>query len=171
MSEWLVPVVLAGVLLFGKARGVRVFDEFVEGAKEGLHLTYRLLPYLVAMLTSVEMFKRSGALEALSRLVWPVLEVLRVPSEILPLMIIRPISGGAASAMVLSILRTHGPDSIVGRMASVMQGSSDTTFYVLTLYFGSVNITRTRYALAVCLVGDLIGFVCAILLTHWFFGS
>ncbi|MGB9867720.1 MAG: spore maturation protein [Bacillota bacterium] len=170
MTEWLVPAVLVTVLVFGKARGVRVFDEFVEGAREGLKLTYKLLPYLVAMLSSVEMFKRSGALEAVGQMLFPALNKLGVPPEILPLMIIRPISGGAASAIVLNVLREKGPDSLVGRMASVMQGSSDTTFYVLSLYFGSVNVTKTRHALWICLIGDVVGFACAILLTHWFFG-
>ncbi|HHV78361.1 MAG TPA: spore maturation protein [Firmicutes bacterium] len=170
MGDWLVPTVIAGVMVFAKLRGVKVYEEFIEGAREGLHLTYRLLPYLVGMLTAVEMFKKSGALEALGKALAPLLGILRIPPEILALMVIRPVSGGAAAAMVLNILRTYGPDSTVGRMASIMQGSSDTTFYVLSLYFGSVNITKTRHALWVCLIGDMVGFASAILLTYLFFG-
>lgn len=171
MGDWLVPAVIAGVLVFARIRGVKVYEEFIEGAKEGLLLTYRLLPYLVGMLTAVEMFKKSGALEALGKALSPLLTLLRIPPDILALMVIRPVSGGAAAAMVLSILRAYGPDSTVGRMASIMQGSSDTTFYVLTMYFGSVNVSRTRYAFLVCIIGDIIGFACAIALAHLFFGG
>lgn len=168
--EWLVPILVAIVLVAGFVRRVPVYDTFVEGAEEGIQLVLRILPYLVGIFIAIHLFRASGALESFTRAVEPFLLALGLPPPIVPLVLIRPISGGAAMGLILDILRTYGPDSYVGRLASVMQGSSDTTFYVLSLYFGSVRIRRIGRAMVICLIGDLAAFVAALLFTAIFFG-
>ena len=166
-AGWLVPVFVAVVLLHGLWRRVDLLTEFVEGAREGLKLALNLFPYLLAIYVAVAAFRSSGALEVLSRTLLPLLRPLGVPADILPLLLVRPLSGAASSGLVLTLLHQHGPDSFIGRLVSTIQGSSETTLYVLTVYLGSVGVRRSRYALPLCLSVDAIGYVAAIAVAGW----
>jgi spore maturation protein B len=170
VSLWAVPAMLALIPLWGAIRGVKVYDAFIAGAEEGLQVAVRIIPFLVGMMVALSIFRASGAMELLAGAISPVTARLGFPPAILPLMIVRPLSGAGALAVTADLLKTHHPDSYLGRLASIMQGSTDTTFYVLTVYFGSVGIRRTRYAPAVGLVADLVGFLAALYTCNWFFG-
>lgn len=169
LSGWIVPLLILTSLGLAFLRRVDIFAEFVEGAAEGLKLAARILPYLITVWTAVGLFDRSGALSAFVGLVAPLLHALRVPAPVVPLFLIRPLSGAAATGIVAHLLSTYGPDSYIGRLASVVQASSETTLYVLTVYFGAVGIRRTLYALPACLIGDVVGFAAAVLAVHLFF--
>lgn len=169
ISIWAIPAMLVLIPVWGSFRGVKVYETFVEGAEEGLEIAIKIIPYLVGMLVALAIFRESGAMDLLSGLLAPLTKPLGFPSEILPLMIVRPLSGSGAMAVVTDLLKLHGPDSFIGQLASVLMGSTDTTFYVLTVYFGSVGIRRTRYAAAVGLIADLAGFVVGLLACNWFF--
>lgn len=169
VSLWAVPGMLALIPLWGAIRKVKVYDTFIEGAEEGLQVAVKIIPFLVGMMVALSIFRASGAMDLLARAMDPVTSRLGFPTEILPLMIVRPLSGSGALAVTADLLKTHHPDSFVGRLASIMQGSTDTTFYVLTVYFGSVGIRRTRYAAAVGLLADIAGFLAALYVCNWFF--
>jgi len=154
----LVPFLLCGVALYGMARRVDVFGALVQGAGEGLNTLLRIAPALVGLLTAVYMLRASGALELAAQALEPLLERVGLPPELLPLMLVRPISGSAALGVGAELIATHGPDSMLGRMAAVMLGSTETTFYTIAVYFGAVGITRTRYAVPAALCADLVGF-------------
>jgi spore maturation protein B len=166
VSSWLVPLFILVALGAGLYRRVDLFGEFVAGAAQGLRLSLRILPYLIGVWTAVSLFDRSGALGLFVRLLAPALRVVSVPAPLVPLFLIRPLSGAAATALVAHLLTTYGPDSEVGRIASVVQASSETTLYVLTVY--AVGVRRTRHALPACLVGDVAGFAAAVLAAHLF---
>lgn len=168
-AAWLIPVFIFVVIVFALFRRVNIFDCFIEGAKEGFPMAIRLIPFLVGMMVAIGLFRDSGAMELLARLLHPVLGAFNVPVEILPLGLMRPISGSGALAITTELLNTHGPDSFIGRLASTMQGSTDTTLFVLTVYFGAVGIRRTRHALPVGLLADLGGFIAAIVTCLIFF--
>jgi spore maturation protein B len=169
ISTWTIPAMLALIPLWGYIRRVNVYDTFIEGAEEGLQVAVKIIPYLVAMMVALAVFRASGAMDLLARSINPVTSRLGFPSEILPLMIVRPMSGAGALAVTADLLKTHHPDSYIGRLASIMQGSTDTTFYVLTVYFGAVGIRKTRYAAAVGLTADVVGFLVALWACNWFF--
>jgi spore maturation protein SpmB len=155
--------------MYGLARKVRVYESLVEGAKEGFRVAVRIIPYLVAILVAVAMFRASGAMELVKDTVGRVTSFLGMPAEVLPMAIIRPLSGNGAFGYMGSIFNEYGPDSFVGQMVSVMQGSTETTLYVLAVYFGAVQVYRVRHALAAGLSADLAGIVAAVALTHLFF--
>ncbi len=169
ISNWIVPVLILLVLLFGYLRGVKVFEAFVEGAKEGLGMSVRLLPFLVGMMVAIGLFRESGALEALTLVFNPILRFTGIPVDVLPLALMRPLSGSGALAIAVEMMNTFGPDSLLGRMAATMQGSTDTTLFVLTVYFGSVGIQKTRHALVAGLLGDLAGLLAAIFICRMVF--
>lgn len=169
ISLWAIPAMLALIPLWGAIRRVKVYDTFIEGAEEGLQVAVRIIPFLVAMMVALSIFRASGAMELLARAISPLTARLGFPTEVLPLMIVRPLSGAGALAVTADLLKTHHPDSYIGRLASIMQGSTDTTFYVLTVYFGSVGIRKTRYAAAVGLAADVVGFLAALWACNWFF--
>ena len=154
LSRWAIPVVLLLVPLIAFLRGVKVFETFVEGAEQGFKTAIKTIPFLVGMLVAISIFRASGSMELLIGFLSPVLDKVGIPSEILPHAVMRPLSGGAALGIATDIIKNHGPDSFIGRLVSTMQGSSDTTFYVLTLYFGSVGIKKYRYAIISGLVAD-----------------
>jgi len=162
LSVWIIPLVLLIVPLAGYVRRVRVYEAFVEGAAEGFQTTIRIMPFLVAMMVAVSIFRASGALDDSVNYLQPLLLFLGVPPELVPLAVMRPLSGTGALGLTTEILNTQGPDSLVGRIASTVLGSTDTTFYVLTVYFGAVGISKPRYSVAVGLIGDLVGFFGAV---------
>lgn len=169
LLEIAIPLLLLFIALHALSKGVDFYGAFLVGAKEGLLLISQIIPPLIALLTAISMVRASGALDALATFMTPLLSALGLPSELLPLMLIRPLSGSGALAVAADLLETHGPDSQIGRMASVMLGSTETTFYVLAVYFGATSITKTRYALPVALCADLTGFLMAVWSVRFFF--
>ncbi len=156
LSAYAVPVIFLLILGFGIYKEVKVYDVFIEGAREGLTTVFRIIPTLVGLMVAVGVFKASGALELLVRLLTPAAALLGIPAETMPLALMRPVSGSASLAMVTEIIRTYGPDSLIGRTASTMMGSTETIFYTLTVYFGSVGIKNIRYTLLAALIADLV---------------
>ena len=159
MTQLLVPCVLAGTALYGTLRRVDVYGALVQGAGQGLETLTRIAPALICLLTAVSMVRASGLLQALASWLSPVLGRLGLPPELLPLMLVRPISGSAALGVGADLINTYGPDSVLGRMAAVMLGSTETTFYTIAVYFSAAGITRTRYALPAALCADAAGFL------------
>lgn len=159
MTQLLVPCVLAGTALYGTLRRVDVYGALVQGAGQGLETLTRIAPALICLLTAVSMVRASGLLQALASWLSPVMERLGLPPELLPLMLVRPISGSAALGVGADLINTYGPDSDLGRMAAVMLGSTETTFYTIAVYFSAAGITRTRYALPAALCADAAGFL------------
>src|ERR1043166_7048098 len=149
-SSWVLIALLVGIPLYGWGKGVKVYEAFVEGAKEGFQVAVRIIPFLVAILAAVGAFRAAGAMDALGRVLGPITVPLGLPAEGLPMAIVRPLSGGGSLGILGSILAAPGlgPDSYAGRLASVLQGSTETTFYVLSVYCGAAGIVRYRHALA-----------------------
>ena len=169
--ELTVPLLLAGAALLGLWRRVDVYDALLTGAGDGLGVLLRIVPALIALLTAVWMLRASGALELLAGLLAPALERLGIPPETVALLLVRPVSGSAALGVGADLIRTYGPDSAVGRTAAVMLGSTETTFYTIAVYFGSVGISRTRYAIPAALCADLTGFLAAAWAVRLCFGG
>ncbi len=169
MSDYVVPVVLAGAALYALARRADVYAALTDGAAEGLKTVWRIFPSLVALLTAVYMFRASGALDSLTALCAPALKLLGVPPETAGIMLVRPISGSAALAVAGEVMAAHGPDSTVGRTAAVMLGCSETTFYTVAVYFGAARIRRTRHTIPAALIADLTGFLAAAWTVRLFF--
>ncbi|MGD6853467.1 spore maturation protein [Bacillus infantis] len=170
ISLWFIPVLIGFILLYGTYKKVPTYESFVDGGKEGIKIAVSIIPFLVGMLVAITVFRASGALEFLMGFIRPAMEAIGVPPEIAPLAIIRPISGTAALGMTSDLIAAHGPDSFIGRLASTLQGSTDTTFYVLTVYFGAVGIKKMGDALKVGLLADLVGFIAAIAVVMLVFG-
>ncbi|MBS4191084.1 spore maturation protein [Bacillus sp. FJAT-49705] len=170
ISLWFIPVLIGFILIYGTFKRIPTYESFVEGGKEGIKIAVSIIPFLVGMLVAISVFRASGALEYLTELIRPALEAIGVPPEIFPLSLIRPISGSAALGMTTDLIATYGPDSFIGRLASVLQGSTDTTFYVLTVYFGAVGIRKMGDALKVGLLADLVGIIAAIVVVTFIFG-
>ncbi|MCI8501861.1 MAG: spore maturation protein [Oscillospiraceae bacterium] len=156
---FVIPTVLLGIILFGLIKKVNVYEAFLEGAKEGAITTFQIMPAIIAILTAIGMLKASGALAALVQLFEPVCQLIGFPAELTPLAIIRPISGSGSLAVLEQVLRDYGPDSLIGRVASVMQGSTETTFYTIAVYYGAAQITKARYTLPCALAADFAGMV------------
>ena len=157
----LVPIIMAGVALYGMSRKVDVYSALVQGAGEGLGTLARIVPSLIALLSAVYMLRASGALELAAQLLAPALNRLGIPAETVALLLVRPVSGSAALGVGSELMAAHGPDSYIGRVAAVMLGSTETTFYTIAVYFGAVGITKTRYAVPAALCADLAGFMAA----------
>lgn len=161
-----IPVLIVLVVVVGAARGVKVYEVFVEGAKEGFETAVRIIPYLVAVLVAVGMVRAAGLLDLLARGLAPVLSLVGVPAETLPMVLVRPLSGSGADGVMVELMKTHGADSLPATTAAVMSGAADTTFYILAVYFGSVGIERIRHALWAGLLGDLAGLLAAAWITQ-----
>ncbi len=170
LSAWAVPLLVAGIPAWALTRKVKVYPVFVEGAKEGFQVAVRIIPPLVAVVVALGMLRASGALDGLAELLAPLTGRLGVPASVLPMVVVRPLSGGAALGVVADVLRAEGPDSHAGRLVSVMAGSTETTFYVLAVYFGAVGVTRYRQALPAALLADLAGFAASVAAVRWLFG-
>ena len=169
VSLYAIPVVILVICTYGVLKKVKVYEVFTEGAKEGFYTGVRIIPFLVAMLVAIGVFRASGAMGYLAGLLAPVTELIGMPAEVLPMEIMRPLSGGGANGIMNELFKAHGPDSLIGRMAAVMSGATDTTFYVLAVYFGAVSINKTRHALPSGLLADLAGILAAVFVTHLVF--
>ena len=170
ISFFVIPLMLVGFPLYGLYKRVPVYESFVEGAKEGFQVAVRIIPYLVAILFAVAMFRASGAMDALARFLSPVLEPLGLPAEVLPMAIIRPLTGSGSAAIVVEMINRYGEDSIYVKMAAVMFGSSETTFYVIAVYFGAINIRKTRHAVPAGLIADVAAMFFAVWSVRLLFG-
>jgi spore maturation protein SpmA len=168
-SEWLLPVLMCAIVLFGFARKVRVYESLITGAKEGFEIAVMIIPFLVAILVGIGMFRASGAMEILITGIRYVTDPIGFPAEALPMALIRPLSGSGALAVMTDTMKTYGPDSFIGFLVSIMNGSMETTFYVLAVYFGSVGVRATRHTLLPCLVADLVGITASVIWAHVFF--
>ena len=169
VSKWAIPFLLLIIPLYGFFKKVPVYEAFVEGAEEGFTTAIRIIPFLVGMLVAISVFRASGAMDALVFLIRPVMVALGAPPDVLPLAIMRPLSGSGALGLATELMKVYGPDSMIGRMASVMQGTTDTTFFVLTVYFGSVGIKRFKYAVVTGLSADITGLLASIYICNVLF--
>ena len=169
MTALLVPALLAAAALWAALRGVDVYAAMCDGARDGLRVVKEILPPLVVLLTAVTMLRASGALDALAAWLSPALRALGIPPECAPLLFLRPFSGSGALAVGSELMERFGPDSAVGRTAAVMLGSTETTFYVVGVYFGAAGIKKTRHAIPAAIAADLVGFVTAAAAVRWFF--
>lgn len=169
VSQWIIPLLLLVIPLWAWWQRVSIYDCFVEGAAEGIKTAIRIFPYILGMLVAIGIFRSSGALEAMVVALSPVLDWIGFPAEVLPLAMIRPLSGSGALGVTAELINTYGPDSFIGHLASMMQGSTDTTFYILAVYFGAVGIKKYRHAVWVGLTADCAGFLAAIFMCHLFF--
>ncbi|WP_303857955.1 spore maturation protein [Aminicella lysinilytica] len=170
ISTWAIPVVIAAVSLYAIIKKVPVYSEFTEGAKDGFTTAVMIIPYLVAMLCAIGMFRASGAMDWLCAALDPVTSLIGLPGEVLPMGIMRSFSGGGAEGMLVDLLKQYGTQSQIGRIASVALGSTETTFYVVAVYFGSVGVANSRQAIAAGLLGDLASLVASTLIVNamWF---
>jgi spore maturation protein B len=169
ISRWAIPVLLVGIPLVGIIRKVKVYDVFIEGAKEGFEVAIRIIPFLVGILVAIGMFRGSGAMDLLMAGLRPLVAFTGFPAELVPLAILRSLTGSGSLAFTTDLIKTHGADSLIARMAATMYGSSETTFYVLAVYFGSVGVRRTRHAVPVALIGDLVAAIAAVAVCAWMF--
>lgn len=169
LSSAVMPCLFCIIIGYGFWRKVDIFDAFLSGAKSGLSTTVNILPALVGLLAAISMFRASGALTFLTTCLSPITSRLGLPEEILPLALLRPVSGSGALAVVQDILTENGPDSLVGRIASVIMGSTETTFYTLAVYYGSVGIKRSRYTVPAALSADITGILAGVFLCRMFF--
>ncbi|MFC4103771.1 spore maturation protein [Paenibacillus xanthanilyticus] len=170
ISAWTIPFMIVFIPLYAAFRKVPVYESFLDGAKDGFGTAVNIIPHLVGMMVAISMFRASGAMDLLIALIRPLFDQMGIPSEVLPLGLLRPITGAGSLAFTTELIKTHGPDSMIGRIASTIQGSTDTTLYVLTVYFGAVGIRKSRYALKVGLFSDVIGFLAAIFICLYIFG-
>jgi len=170
LTSLVIPLLLAGTASFALGKKVDVYAALTKGAEEGLGVLLRIIPALVGLLTAVAMFRASGAMEYLSQLFAPLLVRLGIPPEVTPLMLIRPLSGSGALAVGSELMHTYGADSYIGRVAAVMLGSTETTFYTIAVYFGSAGIQKTRHTVPAALTADLVGFFASALAVRLLFG-
>jgi spore maturation protein B len=170
LSVFVVPLILVGFPLVGLYKRVPVYESFVEGAKEGFQVAVRIIPYLVAILFAIAMFRASGAMDFLARALAPVLGLIGFPPEVLPMAIIRPLTGSGSAGIVVDMIKQYGEDSILVKMAAVMFGSTETTFYVIAVYFGAVNIKKTRHAVPVGLIADGAAMIIAVWVVRLLYG-
>ncbi|MGZ4808439.1 MAG: spore maturation protein [Thermoanaerobaculia bacterium] len=169
ISLWAFPVLLVGIPLVGMIRKVKVYDVFIEGAKEGFQVAVRIIPFLVGILVAIGMFRASGAMDLLTDALRPAMNAIGFPAELFPLAVLRPLSGSGSLALTTDIVKRYGPDSLFGRTAGTMYGSSETLFYVLAVYFGAVGVKRTRHAIPSALIGDVVAALVAVAICAWLF--
>jgi spore maturation protein B len=169
ISIWAIPVFLVGIPLYGAARGVKVYESFIEGAKEGFQVGVRIIPYLVAILVAVGMLRGAGGIDLLANWLDPMLVRVGIPAEILPLGIMRALSGSGSLGIVTELVKAHGPDSFIARLAASIYGSTETTFYVLAVYFGAVGIKKPRHAVLAGLFADVVSFIAAVVVCRLVF--
>jgi spore maturation protein B len=165
-----IPLLLLVFLGWGVFKKVKVYEVFVEGAKEGFTIAVRIIPYLVAMLCAIGIFRASGGMDLLTTILAPITSLIGMPPEALPMALMRPLSGSGSLGIMTELMKVHGPDSFIGILVSTMYGSSETTFYVLAVYFGSVNIKNTRHAVPAGIIADVAGMLSAVWIVRILFG-
>ena len=169
VSSFVVPFISFIVLIYGIKNKVNVYDSFLEGAKSSFEIIFNIFPSILAMILGINIFINSGLINVIFEVLRPIFNAIKVPVEIIPIALMRPISGSSALAILNNVLSSFGPDSLTGRISSIIQGSTDTTFYVISLYFGSVGIKKIKYSLWVGLFADIIGIISSIVVVKIFF--
>ncbi len=169
LSVWAIPILLFLIPLIGILKKVKIYEVFVDGAKEGFQVAVRIIPFLVAILVAIGMFRASGAMELFVQLISPFTNLIGMPAEILPAAIMRPLSGSGALGVITELLKTHGPDSFIGNLASTLYGCTETTFYVIAVYFGAVQVKKIRYAIPAGLTADIVGVLAAVFICRMMF--
>jgi len=169
LSDWSIPFLLFIIPVLAFRKKIKVYETFVDGAKDGFEVAVMIIPYLVAILVAIGMFRASGALEIITGLLAPLTDAMGMPAETVPAALMRPLSGSGTLGIVTELMKTHGPDSFIGRLASTIYGSTETTFYVLAVYFGAINIRKTRHALAAGLIADAVGIGAAVFICRLVF--
>jgi len=170
VSRISIPFMLSVFPLYAALRRVKVYEEFVDGAKEGFDVALRIIPYLVAILVAMGMFRAAGGIDLISRALAPVMEAVGFPSPLLPMVLMRPLSGSGTLGLLAELVKQYGPDSLISRTGGTIFGSTETTFYVLAVYFGSVGVKRTRYALPAGIVADTVGVIASVIVCRLVFG-
>jgi len=168
-SNWIMLSFMVGIPLYGAYKRIDVFDAFIVGAKQGFETIINIIPYLVGMLVAIGMLRASGFFELLSATLAPVLNAIGMPTELLPLALVRPFSGSAATGVMADLIHQHGGDSFIAKTAATLMGSTETTFYVIAVYFGVVNIRRTRHAIPAGILADLAGIIASVFVCRYFF--
>ncbi|MCF7833270.1 MAG: spore maturation protein [Candidatus Marinimicrobia bacterium] len=170
ISVLAIPLIIVFIPLYGYAKGVKVYEEFTEGAKEGFQVALRIIPFLVAIFLAISVFRASGAMDILTWIISPITSKIGMPGEVVPMALMRPLSGSGALGIMSELIKTNGADSFIGRLASTMMGSTETTFYIIAVYFGSINVKQTRHALPAALLADLAGIIASVVVCHAVFG-
>lgn len=166
LSVSIIPAIMSIILIHGYIKGVSLYDAFVEGAKEGFNASLKIMPYLIAIFIAIGIFKRSGAMNVLVNIIGPVARVIGVPKEVIPLALMRPISGSGSLAVVKEIITEYGPDSFIGRVASTMMGSAETIFYTMAVYFGIVGVKDSRHTLPAALLSHLASIIASVFICN-----
>lgn len=169
ISFLLIPIMVLGIIIYGYYKKVDLYSSFIDGAKEGIQSAISIFPFTISMVFAVNIFLHSGVLDYIFSFLRPILSP-SIPLNIFPMALLRPISGSASMVIMTDIFASYGPDSFIGRLASTLQGSTDTTMYVITLYFGSIGVKKIRYALKAGLFADLVGISMSFIITYIFFG-
>ncbi|WP_124996877.1 spore maturation protein [Clostridium tagluense] len=169
LLKGIIPIIIGFVVIYGVIKKVKVYECFVEGAKEGISICLRIFPYLLAMIIAVNVFRASGALDFFIYLVKPVVVLIGLPPEVVPLVLIKPLSGSGALGVFTDIIKQYGADSYIGRVSSIIMGSTETIFYTLTVYFGAVNIKKIRHTLFAAILADITAIIMAVNLAKFFF--
>jgi spore maturation protein B len=169
LSNWLLLSFMVGIPFYGWLKRINVFDAFVRGAKQGFETVVQIMPFLIGMMVAIGMLRASGFFELMYKLLAPALTAIGMPADLLPLALVRPFSGSAATGVMAELIHQHGGDSFVAKSAATLMGSTETTFYVIAVYFGSVGIQRTRYAIPAGLLADFTGVVATVLICRYLF--
>lgn len=169
ISNLIIPFIVIYIIIYGYIKKIDIYDTFIIGVKESFSMIKNLFPTFIAMILAINIFTNSGFLDFILTLLNPLINILSIPKEIIPLALIRPISSSASLAYLNKIFSIYGPDSFLGILGSVLQGCTDTTFYIISLYFGSIGIKKTGYSLKVCLLADLIGIISSIIIVNLIF--
>lgn len=169
ISALSIPLMIITIILYGALKKINVYDAFTEGAKDGIENTFSIIPPLVGLMVAISAFRASGTLELLEKVFQPILSFIKMPKELLPLSLLRPISGSGSLAIVADIFKNFGCDSFIGRCASIMMGSTETTFYTLSVYFGAVKIKNTRHTAKAALTADISALLICVFIARMFF--
>jgi len=169
VSKWAIPFLLFVIPMLAFTKKIQVYEVFVDGAKEGFDVAIKIIPYLVAILFAIGMFRASGAMDFFVKILSPVTTLIGMPAEILPAALMRPLSGSGALGIITELIKAHGPDSFIGRLASTIYGCTETTFYVIAVYFGAVQVKKTRYAIPAGLIADAAGVLAAVFICRIIF--
>jgi len=170
LSNWMFLAFIVGIPVYAALKKVNVFDAFIVGAKQGFTTSVSIIPYLIAMMVAIGMLRASGFFDLIDKLLMPVMNLIGMPTQVLPLALIRPFSGSASTGVMAELIHKYGGDSLIAKTAATMMGSTETTFYVIAVYFGSVGIRRTRHAIPAGLLADLAGILASVFICRYLFG-
>ena len=167
----IIPLFIVIVITYASFKRINVYDNFISGAQEGIQTVFRILPYIIGMLFAINIFRASGALDLLNNTLYPIFNLLGIPKELTPLALLRPFSGSASLSLLADIYKQYGTDSLIGRIASTMMGSTETIFYTVALYYGSIQIKKTKYTIPAALLSSLAGIIAAVFICNVAFGN